>query len=178
MVPRTAAVTNSCSPRPSIGVRPSRARRAFRKGRAISRQRKRLGRSRQRSHRVDIRHRAGKRTHGLALPCGRPGGCRHDGHRRRRAFCRRIHGLFDAFDASSGKILYQFQTGAPMAGGVITYSVDGQQLVAAVSGNHSIAALGGTEPVWSTCSHSASPRTKRLVRHPDTQITRGRSGSR
>jgi len=52
-------------------------------------------------------------------------------------------GFFDAFDASTGKLLYQFQTGAPMAGGVITYAVGGRQLVAAVSGNRSIAALQG-----------------------------------
>jgi alcohol dehydrogenase (cytochrome c) len=72
-------------------------------------------------------------------------------------------GLFDAFDASSGKMLYQFQTGAPMAGGVITYAVDGRQFVAAVSGNHSIAALGGDGAgmvyVFSLGTQTSAPST-------------------
>jgi alcohol dehydrogenase (cytochrome c) len=76
-------------------------------------------------------------------------------------------GLFDAFDAASGKILYQFQTGAPMAGGVITYSVDGQQLVAAVSGNHSIAALGGDGAGMVYVFSLAKPSTK-----PDKSASR------
>jgi alcohol dehydrogenase (cytochrome c) len=52
-------------------------------------------------------------------------------------------GLFDVFDAANGNVLYQFQTGAPMGGGVVTYTVGGKQYVAASSGNTSVASLRG-----------------------------------
>jgi alcohol dehydrogenase (cytochrome c) len=41
---------------------------------------------------------------------------------------------FIALDAENGKVLYRFNVGGPIAGGVITYEIGGKQFVAAVSG--------------------------------------------
>jgi outer membrane protein assembly factor BamB len=46
-------------------------------------------------------------------------------------------GHFLAFDAKKGKVLYDFMTGGGIAGGVTTYTVDGEQLIAVPSGNSS-----------------------------------------
>ena len=46
-------------------------------------------------------------------------------------------GDFLALDARSGKVLYRFNTGGVMNGGVISYSVNGKQYVAATSGSAS-----------------------------------------
>jgi alcohol dehydrogenase (cytochrome c) len=43
-------------------------------------------------------------------------------------------GDFLALDATSGRVLYRFATGGAVAGGVITYAVDGSQYVAVMSG--------------------------------------------
>jgi PQQ-dependent dehydrogenase (methanol/ethanol family) len=51
-------------------------------------------------------------------------------------------GNFLALDARDGKTLYSFDTGGPIAGGVITYEVKGRQYVAVASG-HS----GGSIPL-------------------------------
>jgi len=53
-----------------------------------------------------------------------------------------LGGNFLALDARSGKTLYSFDTGGPIAGGVITYDVNGKQYVAVASG-HS----GGSIPL-------------------------------
>jgi alcohol dehydrogenase (cytochrome c) len=53
-----------------------------------------------------------------------------------------LDGNFLVLDARSGKTLYSFNTGGPMAGGVITYAVKGKQYVAVASG-HS----GGSIPL-------------------------------
>ena len=53
-----------------------------------------------------------------------------------------LNGDLIAFDAATGRELYRFATGGSMAGGVITYAVDGRQYVAAVSGRGS-AYFGG-----------------------------------
>jgi alcohol dehydrogenase (cytochrome c) len=45
-----------------------------------------------------------------------------------------LTGDFFALDARSGDVLYRFNTGGPMGGGVVTYAVDGRQYVAATSG--------------------------------------------
>ncbi len=45
-----------------------------------------------------------------------------------------IAGLFRAVDAKSGKVLWQMQLGSGISAGPITYSVDGKQYVAVVSG--------------------------------------------
>lgn len=49
-------------------------------------------------------------------------------------FTGELTGHFLALDASDGHALYRFNVGAPVAGGVATYSVNGQQYVAVVSG--------------------------------------------
>jgi len=43
-------------------------------------------------------------------------------------------GEFDAFDARTGELLWQFQTGSGIHGSPITYSVNGKQYVAVPSG--------------------------------------------
>jgi alcohol dehydrogenase (cytochrome c) len=53
-----------------------------------------------------------------------------------------LNGNFLVLDARSGKTLYSFNTGGPIAGGVITYEVKGKQYVAVASG-HS----GGSIPL-------------------------------
>ncbi|HET7569812.1 MAG TPA: PQQ-binding-like beta-propeller repeat protein [Gammaproteobacteria bacterium] len=45
-----------------------------------------------------------------------------------------IAGDFMAFDARSGRILWRHNTGQPIGGGVISYSVDGKQYIAVASG--------------------------------------------
>ena len=53
-----------------------------------------------------------------------------------------LGGNFLALDARSGKTLYSFDTGGPIAGGVVTYELKGRQYVAVASG-HS----GGSIPL-------------------------------
>jgi PQQ-dependent dehydrogenase (methanol/ethanol family) len=53
-----------------------------------------------------------------------------------------LNGNFLVLDARSGKTLYRFDTGGPIAGGVITYEAKGKQYVAVASG-HS----GGSIPL-------------------------------
>ena len=53
-----------------------------------------------------------------------------------------LNGNFLALDARTGKTLYSFDTGGPIAGGVITYEQQGKQYVAVASG-HS----GGSIPL-------------------------------
>lgn len=52
-------------------------------------------------------------------------------------FAGELTGDFRAFDARTGAPLYQFQTGGPMGGGIVTYEVKGKQYVAAASGSPS-----------------------------------------
>ena len=52
-------------------------------------------------------------------------------------------GEFMAFRSRDGAVLYRFFTGGPVAGGVVTYSVGGKQLVAVASGNES-------KSIWQT----------------------------
>ena len=53
-----------------------------------------------------------------------------------------LDGNFLALDARNGKTLYRFDTGGPIAGGIITYEAKGRQYVAVASG-HS----GGSIPL-------------------------------
>jgi PQQ-dependent dehydrogenase (methanol/ethanol family) len=57
-----------------------------------------------------------------------------------------VNGNFLVFDARNGKELYSFDTGGPIAGGVITYEVKHKQYVAVASGHSggSIPLTGGT----------------------------------
>ena len=47
-----------------------------------------------------------------------------------------LAGTFYAFDAASGTVLFQDRTGAPIGGGVISYSRQGRQFVAVAVGMH------------------------------------------
>jgi alcohol dehydrogenase (cytochrome c) len=50
-------------------------------------------------------------------------------------FTGEITGDFIVLDGRDGKALYRFNVGGPINGGVITYSVNGKQYVAVMSGN-------------------------------------------
>jgi len=50
-------------------------------------------------------------------------------------FTGELTGTFLVLDAQSGQVLYRFNTGGPVTGGVITYAVQGKQYVAATSGS-------------------------------------------
>lgn len=52
-------------------------------------------------------------------------------------FSGELTGDFVTLDARSGEVLYRFNTGGPMGGGVITYEVGGRQYVAVASGSPS-----------------------------------------
>ncbi len=52
-------------------------------------------------------------------------------------FTGEMNGSFLALAAESGKVLYRFNTGGPIGGGIVTYLMDGRQYVATVSGNAS-----------------------------------------
>jgi len=49
-------------------------------------------------------------------------------------FTGELNGDFVAFDESNGAVLYRFNCGGSVTGGVMTYAVDGKQYVAVVSG--------------------------------------------
>ncbi len=54
-------------------------------------------------------------------------------------------GEFQAFDATTGEMLWQFQTGGEATAPVISYAIDGKQYVATIAGSHVWSfALGGT----------------------------------
>jgi alcohol dehydrogenase (cytochrome c) len=53
-----------------------------------------------------------------------------------------LNGEFLVLDARSGKNLYRFNTGGPIAGGIVTYETKGKQYVAVASGNS-----GGSIPL-------------------------------
>ena len=54
-----------------------------------------------------------------------------------------VAGDFLAFDSVTGKILYKFNTGGAIGGGISTYAIDGRQYVAVASGN-------GSRTIWRT----------------------------
>ena len=58
-----------------------------------------------------------------------------------------LNGNFLALDARNGKTLYSFDTGGPIAGGIVTYEQNGRQYVAVASG-HS----GGSIPLTGACT--------------------------
>jgi alcohol dehydrogenase (cytochrome c) len=45
-----------------------------------------------------------------------------------------MHGDFLVLDAESGDVLYRLNTGGGMGGGIVTYSLNGRQYIAATSG--------------------------------------------
>jgi alcohol dehydrogenase (cytochrome c) len=50
-------------------------------------------------------------------------------------FTGELTGDFIVLDARDGTVLYRFNTGGPLNGGVITYAIEGRQYAAAMSGN-------------------------------------------
>lgn len=48
-----------------------------------------------------------------------------------------LNGNFLALNANDGKVLYRFNTGGAIGGGVVTYEEGGRQYVAVMSGNPS-----------------------------------------
>jgi alcohol dehydrogenase (cytochrome c) len=63
-------------------------------------------------------------------------------------FTGELTGDFKALDAKSGKVLYHFFTGGPIAGGISTYELDHRQYVAVPSGS--------TSRTWTPVSESAA----------------------
>ena len=57
-------------------------------------------------------------------------------------FSGELTGDFIALDAKTGKVLYRFNTGGPVGGGVVTYAVDRKQYVAVMSGQPSRFSVG------------------------------------
>jgi len=53
-------------------------------------------------------------------------------------FTGELTGDFLVLDAASGKVLYRFNTGGPIGGGVVTYQLGERQYIATTSGNSSI----------------------------------------
>jgi len=52
-------------------------------------------------------------------------------------FTGELTGDFVTLDARTGDVLYRFNTGGPMGGGIATYATGGRQYVAAASGSPS-----------------------------------------
>ncbi len=52
-------------------------------------------------------------------------------------FTAELTGDFLVLDAGSGDVLYRFNTGGPLGGGIVTYALEGKQYVGAVSGRPS-----------------------------------------
>jgi len=53
-----------------------------------------------------------------------------------------LNGDFMVVNATSGAVIYRFDTGGPIAGGVVTYENKGKQYIAVASGNS-----GGSIPL-------------------------------
>ena len=50
-------------------------------------------------------------------------------------------GKLQAYDADTGKVLWSFNTGSGMRGGIVSYAVDGEQYILVASGWGSYAAI-------------------------------------
>jgi alcohol dehydrogenase (cytochrome c) len=66
-------------------------------------------------------------------------------------FTGELDGTFEAFDANTGKVIYTHDVGGPVGGGVVSYSAQGKQHIAVVSGfvglyNQVAPELGGANP--------------------------------
>lgn len=70
-------------------------------------------------------------------------------------FTGELSGNFLALNARTGKVLYRFNTGGAMNGGVVSYAINGKQYVAAVSGSAS--GFWGAAPGSSTIIIFALP---------------------
>ncbi len=103
-------------------------------------------------------------------------------------------GTLDAFDALTGDLLWQFNTGAGVHGGPITYAVDGVQYVAvAAGGNYQLGTPKGDDvfafvlgqaprPAPGQAYAPAEYRRSGVIRHgpvrqvPASSVNRGRPG--
>jgi len=70
----------------------------------------------------------------LIIPVRNPG---PDFNRDMRLFTGDLDGNLLAFDARNGDELYRFNTGGPIAGGIVTYERKGKQYVAVATGSSS-----------------------------------------
>jgi alcohol dehydrogenase (cytochrome c) len=50
-------------------------------------------------------------------------------------FTGELEGDFLALDANDGRVLYRFNTGGRLNGGIATYELDGRQYIAVAAGN-------------------------------------------
>ena len=57
-------------------------------------------------------------------------------------------GNFQAYDARTGELLWQFQTGFGADGAIVSYEVDGEQYVAIPTGGTSLAQSARGDGVW------------------------------
>jgi hypothetical protein len=73
-----------------------------------------------------------------------------------------LNNNFLALDAETGAVLYRFNTGGSIGGGVISYAIAGKQYVAATSGSVSAFFGGSGLPAVVIFAGSASPSTKSL----------------
>lgn len=89
---------------------------------------------------MDHGDRSGNGQHTVARQDGNPDG--RGGHPDGGGPCvyRDLNGDLLALDATSGKILYRYDTKDAMAAGIITYRAGGTQYVAAAAGNTSFVA--------------------------------------
>jgi alcohol dehydrogenase (cytochrome c) len=69
-----------------------------------------------------------------------------------------LTGDFIALDGRDGKVVYRFNTGGPIGGGVITYQVEGKQYIATTSGATNTR-LWRTPPASSTIVVFSLPRS-------------------
>ncbi|MGH8206034.1 MAG: pyrroloquinoline quinone-dependent dehydrogenase, partial [Steroidobacteraceae bacterium] len=71
-------------------------------------------------------------------------------------------GWFLVFDVRTGRVLYRFQTGGAIGGGVATYEVGGRQYVMVASGNDSrtMARASGSATVVVFALPAAPPRSR------------------
>lgn len=82
------------------------------------------------------------------------------------------NGTFDAFDATTGELLWQFRTGAGVDGSPITYMINGVQYVAVASGgDYQLDTPRGNSLVVFTLDSNAPPAPR--PQYPEPAYSRG-----
>ena len=97
----------------------------------------RRSRSAGESARLGDRDRRIERRREMEVPLATPDGRRRHHHRGKRADHRGADGRFPGSRRADGDVLYRFNTGGSMGGGIVTYAVGGKQYIAAASGSPS-----------------------------------------
>jgi alcohol dehydrogenase (cytochrome c) len=90
-----------------------------------------------------------------------------------------MDGNFLTFDSKSGKLLHLYGTGGAIAGGVVTYAIDGKQYIATTSGNVSrttFGVLGAPSIVVMTLAANSSPTATRSDVSEETPLALGYDG--